>query len=655
MLAEASSSPVLPLLLRTDPAGRADEAIADAVRRAGLGDLSPAMPEPLVLSRFQRAADAIGRGEAREAAAELAWIAWQCPGFAPGWAALGLALMGLRMPGAAASCQRNALALAPDFADAQFNLASALCAGGAASASASVSGALDACRRAVQLAPGFARAWMLLARLLQDDGQPAEALRAADLAGALAPEAAEAHFRRGNALYALARYSDAIDAYGEALRRQPDLAEAMVNLSCAWQARGGFEEAVLAARRAISLRAEDAAAHRALGTALQALGAFEAALAAYRAGLACRPDDPDLLGLVGAACTELNRLAEADQAFVAALSGAPENTDLHFNRSLALLKAGRWREGWAEHEWRWRGLLQPHGIDAPLWRGEELHGRRILLHAEQGLGDTLHFIRYVPAVRARGGTVVVEVQPPLQRLMRQSLPPDVAVIAAGAARPAVDSQCSLMSLPHVFGTDATAVPHVVPYLRADAADLRQWRQRLAAFGPAGLRIGLVWAGSPRPGEIRSHQTDRRRSLSRAQLAPLGAVPGPCWFSLQLGPAAAQRGCEPSSPADQADDWPVHDLTHHIHDMADTAALVAALDLVVAVDTSVAHLAGALGKPVWMLSRFDGCWRWLAEGVRTAWYPTMRIYRQTAPGEWRDPIRRMENDLRRQVGHFANPR
>ena len=247
-----------------------------------------------------------------------------------------------------------------------------------------------------------------------------------------------------------------------------------------------------------------------------------------------------------------------------------------------------------------------------------MDGRTILLHAEQGLGDSLQMARYAPLVAGRGGRVILEVQAPLVRLLR-GLPGVAQIVAAGEALPAFDLHCPLFSLPLAFGTRLEAVP-AAPYLRADPVLVDAWRQRMVAG--EGLRVGLVWAGAARIGP----DVNQERSIAPAQLAPLAEVPGLCFYSLQMheGGAAAI----PTVPG-----LTIHDLTADITDFADTAALVAQLDLVISVDTSTAHLAAGMGKPVWLLSRYNGCWRWLAERSDSPWYPSLTVFRQRQPSDW----------------------
>jgi hypothetical protein len=321
---------------------------------------------------------------------------------------------------------------------------------------------------------------------------------------------------------------------------------------------------------------------------------------------------------------------------------APESADAHFNRGLALLKAGRLREGWAEHEWRWRGILPPHGIGQPQWRGEPAAGRRILLHPEQGFGDTLQFLRYAPLVAARGLQVILEVPPPLLRLA-QGMPGLETVLACGERRPDFDLHCPLMSLPFACGTEISSIPSQVPYLAPPADFTPRWRSLVPAA--QGFRVGLAWAGNPRPGEARSHFADRRRSVDLATLAPLAGVPGVRWFSLQKDRKQDAGGAA----------FAFTDLMPEVVDFADTAALIGELDLVIAVDTAVAHLAGALGKPVWVLSRYDGCWRWLQGRDDTPWYPTMRLYRQESPGDWSPVVSRVASHLAASIRSPAKSR
>ena len=332
--------------------------------------------------------------------------------------------------------------------------------------------------------------------------------------------------------------------------------------------------------------------------------------------------------------------AEAFLREARALGLVPGLAQAEWNLGLAELALGDFSAGWAHFERRWTGCPTLQGSyrfpPERAWQGEALAGKRLLLWAEQGLGDTLQFIRYASLAAAAGATVWVEVQPPLVGLLR-SVAGASEVHAFGEGPDRWDFHCPLMSLPYRFATTLETIPAAVPYLTADASAVARWRERLAAL--PGLKVGLVWAGGARPGRVDLEAIDARRSLKLAALAPLAAVPGVQLVSLQKGPAAAEVAQAPFSLVDWSDEW---------QNFADTAALVEALDLVISVDTAVAHLAGALGRPVWMLNRLDTCWRWLLERNDTPWYPSMRLFRQRESGAWDEVIAGLVTALSAQV-------
>jgi len=313
-----------------------------------------------------------------------------------------------------------------------------------------------------------------------------------------------------------------------------------------------------------------------------------------------------------------------------------------------LLRNQQFEEGWKEFEWRLqtkRMIRRLGRFSAPLWNGEPIGDSIILLHADEGLGDTLQFCRYVPQIAASARTVL-EVQPPLVRLLSRLLGP-IEIIARGDPLPAFDLHCPLMSLPRAVRTTLDTIPATSPYLEADPADVAHWRERLA--GLARLRVGLCWAGG-RSRYLSQIATDRRRSITLDTLAPLGEISGVQFISLQKGPPAAEAARPPHG-------MELHDFTEDLHDFADTAALKDSLDLVISVDTSIAHLAGALGKPVWLLNRFDTCFRWLQNRDDSPWYPSLRQFRQPAPGDWRSVISRTRGALQRLAdrSHYGRRR
>jgi hypothetical protein len=418
-----------------------------------------------------------------------------------------------------------------------------------------------------------------------------------------------------------------------AFRALPDDAEALSNLGAVLNATQRHGEAEAACRGAIALQPGFWAAWGNLGTALHRQLRYGAAVAAYAEALRRNPADVNALTNLGVALTEQGRMEAALAVHAAAVALAPDNAAVRCNRALALLAAGDLKQGFAENEWRWQvpGML-PHGVAGPCWQGEDPAERTILVHDEGGYGDTLQFVRYVPLLAARGARVVLRVQPPLVRLLAR-LPGVAAVLPRGAEPPDYDFHCPMLSLPHCFATTLETVPARVPYLRADTARAATWRARLAG---AGLRVGLVWAGASRPRMAVAHAMDTRRSLPAGALAPLADIPGVRFVSLQKDHPLPDRPV-------LADPMP------ECVDFADTAAVVAALDLVIAVDTAVAHLAGALGRPVWLLSRYDSCWRWLHGRRDSPWYPGLRLYRQPAPGEWAPSLREVAADLAALAG------
>jgi tetratricopeptide (TPR) repeat protein len=445
-------------------------------------------------------------------------------------------------------------------------------------------------RAAVLLAPGLAVLQHNLGNALLKLGDPRAAEASLRLALTVDPGLAETRLVLGNSLMGQARVGEAIEAYQSAAAMAPDNAQILGNLGAALQSAGRFAEAVECYRQAIARRPEDATLHDNLGTALQALRRPGAALSAYRHGLELRPGD----------------------------------ARISMNLGTCLLLMGQLKDGFAAYRSRWSladRLLDPLDLAVPPWAGEDLTGKTLLIHCEQGFGDSLHFIRYAALMAERAARVLVLTPPALARLFRSI--ERVEIVEAIPAPDGIDYHAPLLCLPRLLGTELATIPAAVPYLAAAPEQVRRWQERLA---PDQARIGLVWAGAARDGDPRALIVDRRRSLDLAALAPLGTLTGVQFVSLQKGPPSAQAKHSPPG-------LKLFDPTDELKDFADTAALVAALDLVIAVDTSVAHLAGALGKPIWLLSRFDGCWRWLLDRDDSPWYPTLKLFRQESSGAW----------------------
>lgn len=450
--------------------------------------------------------------------------------------------------------------------------------------------------QALKIVPGNAVVLSNQASALLDLRRYEEALKSCDSALKSRPDYAEALSNRGNALWAMNRAADALVSYDHALRIKPDYPEAL-------SSRG--------------------AALRSLGRPLEALQSYDRALQ-------LRPAYADALNNQGAALQELQHPAEALDSFARAQRAQPVYADAHMNEALCRLMLGEFELGWQKYEWRWKkepGLTMARNFVQPLWLGKEsLQGKTILLHAEQGLGDTIQFCRYAKDVAALGARVVLEVQPALKSLL-QGVQGASLVIGKGEKLPDFDCHCPLLSLPLAFQADLSNISGAA-YLHSDPAKSQHWRERL---GPAGkTRVGLVWSGAT------GHQNDHNRSLSLAQIAPL--IGGQAqYYCLQKELRPADQATLESTPG-------IEFLGDSLKDFSDTAGLLEQMDLVITVDTSVAHLAGAMGKEVWIMLPFSPDWRWLLERSDNPWYDSVRLFRQSAPGDWASVLGQVQEAL-----------
>jgi hypothetical protein len=367
----------------------------------------------------------------------------------------------------------------------------------------------------------------------------------------------------------------------------------------------------------------------------------------FRQVVAQAPEQAAGWANLGAMLKVERRFDAALKAYDRAVALEPENARIRVNRTVARLHAGRLREAWPEFEWR-LALPEHLGVKADrlmpaLSHLGELRGRTILVTHEDGFGDTLQFMRYVPLLADRGARVLAWVPTPLARIVA-TVRGVAGVLSGDMALPSCDYHCPFVSLPRVFETSLATIPDTVPYVSVDQALARRWAERLPRDG---LRVGLVWAGQVRPYLPGFDVVDARRSTNLATLAPLGEIPGARFVSLQMGPAAEQVRDPPAGlvPCD-----PMGEVT----DFADTAAIIANLDVVVSVDTSIVHLAGAMGKPVLLLDRYDNCWRWLSGRTDSPWYPTLRIFRQQRLGEWQPVMRRVASALKAMIAERGHP-
>ncbi|AZQ56007.1 tetratricopeptide repeat protein [Burkholderia cenocepacia] len=428
---------------------------------------------------------------------------------------------------------------------------------------------------------------------------------------------------RGNALLRLGRHDDALDSYERALALDPRSADTLCNRGTVLRELGCFDAALASYDAAVALDAHFSEAWTNRGNVLRDLHRYDDALASVDRALALRADVATHWLARGNLLADLGRVDDALAAYDRGLALQPDSAGTHGARALLHLMEGDFARGWRDYEWRLRDAQLARHARAfvqPVWRGDEpLDGRTILIHAEPGIDDTLQFCRYVPLVAARGARVVLEVPPSLRALM-MSLGGAARVIARGEPLPAFDCHVPLPSLPYAFRTEIDSIPGAAAYLHADPQRVRQWDTLLGARRRP--RIGITWAGDP------AHRHDTGRSIDFARLAPL--------FELDAGWIGLQK---PTNERDAAllDDAPVCRVDDALGDFADLAALIGALDLVVTTDSAVAHLAGALGARVWVLLPDPPAWRWMRTRGDSPWYPSARLFRQSAPGDWAGAI------------------
>ena len=411
--------------------------------------------------------------------------------------------------------------------------------------------------------------------------------------------------------------------FRKALGIAPQCEEALFLLGYCLHLSGDYDEALSAYDQVLAVSPRHVAAWNNRGNTLLKLSRHEEAAESYTRALRLEPGLHDARIALATCYQALGLIKEAMSACNEVLAAVPEHAEAHWNRSLLLLLNGEYREGWREYEWRWkkRGFTSPsRRFDQPCWQGEEITGKVILVHAEQGFGDTLQFCRYVPLLSARGARVVLECQAPLVPLL-STVAGVSAVIPTGEMPGRFDLQAPMLSLPGIFGTSLENIPTTVPYVAPPPDRLHFW-STMAGNGKR-LRVGLCWAGKSYP--------DPGRSCPADQLAPLADVNGVAFHSLQVG----REGAVPFAMIDH---------TGLVRDFADSAALIAQLDLVVTVDTAVAHLAGAMGKPAWVLLPYSPDWRWLLDRDDSPWYPSLRLFRQSSRGSWQDVVQRVKSEL-----------
>jgi tetratricopeptide (TPR) repeat protein len=498
--------------------------------------------------------------------------------------------------------------------------------------------AVDCHERALLIDPSFANAANNLGVALQQVGREGEALDAYRRAIALQPGFIDARTNLGATLARLRRHEDALAVYREALERDAANASAHFGAGNALRELGHLDDAIQSLQRAVELAPGHFESRVNLGTTLGLRGRFVEAEAQYRHALTLR-DDPQIHVCVDATLGARGRFHDEEAHYRRALTLDPDHADAQHNLALLHLRRGEFAKGWALYEKRWQASKYAR-IEVPgivEWKGEPIAGRKLLLVGEQGHGDQLHFVRYATVLEQMGATVDALV------------PRNIAELVGGARgvnrvliekpQQGYDFWTPMMSVPYRVASTEPGVPAGHPYLHVSAARIGEWPRRVSKRAGERRRVGIVWAGSP------TFANDRFRSMPLAALDTLAGVPDVAWFSLQKGAARVQLEGSALKP---------HDLTDHVEDFADTAALVEQLDLVITVDTSVAHLAGAFGKPVWVLLPANHDWRWMLDRDDSPWYPTMRLFRQTTLGDWAPVVESVRGALTPSLPAPARP-
>jgi tetratricopeptide (TPR) repeat protein len=534
---------------------------------------------------------------------------------------------------------RLALQLQSDSVDAHCGLGVALARAG------ELDEAMDHYRKAIYLRPNFAEAHSNLAHALLGLNRVPEAEEQCRKAIHLRKDYADAHNNLGNALTRMGKPEEALGHLKEALRLRPDYPEAHANLGNALRELRRFEEAETNLRRFLQLQPNSAEGHDSLGNVLVSLGKADEAVEHFERALELRPDYAEAHNNLGIALLSLGNQHDAMAHFEKAICFQPELPQAHYDRAILLLLRGEFEEGWKEYEWRWKQpKVRPRAFSQPLWDGSPFRGRTILLHAEQGIGDTFQFIRFAPLVKECGGRVLLECQATLTHLLSHVRGVD-EIVPQGSTLPSFDVHAPLLSLPLIFGATRPRIPNDVPYLTPDARLLERWREyRDKSARPSTLTpflVGITWEGNP------TYLGDRQRSIPLSQFAPLARVVGVQLISLQKrsktkrGVRSAECGVE-SQALDFALQTP--QLDECSGPFMDTAAIMKSLDLVISSDTAIVHLAGALGVPVWVALPLVPDWRWLLEREDSPWYPTVRLFRQKRYGYWPDVFENMVEEL-----------
>jgi len=587
---------------------------------------------------------------------------------------LGRTLLAKGQPDDALASYLKAIEMDPHFAAAYHG------AGNVYHAKRQLDDALTCFQKAIELKPDVAVPYNNIANVLVEKGQFEQAIIHYHKALELQPDSpatygnlAVAYYGLGHTLEGKNRFDDAVNAYRQALQLNPQLKEAYHDLGMLFLKQERLDEALTCFNKLTELDPRNAYAYNAMGTVFQKKGDLDKAetyylqalqvspglpeaynnlgtiykdrglpddaMIYYQKALQINPRFPEAYNNLGTLYRDKGQLIDAVSNYRRAIDLNFDFAEAHWNLAYALLLSGDLRKGWREYEWRWK--VQDHylhDLTQPLWDGTDITGHTILLHAEQGIGDTIQCIRYAPLAAACGVRVIVACQKEIARLLKNVEGVDM-VVPYGEPLPAFDLHCPLLRLPLVFETALENIPAKIPYIIADSSLVTAWKDKINKVG-GKLRIGLAWAGRP------THLNDRNRSLAVSLFSPLAKLETVSLYSLQKGEAALEAKNPPGN-------MHLTDFTNEIKDFSDTAALIENLDLVISADTAVAHLAGAMGKPVWLLLPFAPDWRWLLDRSDSPWYPTMRLFRQPSPGDWESVIDMISDALRLEVSRWKS--
>ncbi len=525
--------------------------------------------------------------------------------------------------------------------------------------------AIESFKKAIEINPEIADVHYNLGNAFKEKKQYDEAIKCFQNALAFDENNAEAFFNLGNVFYEIKEYDHSIHCYRKAIEINPSLSEAFNNLGLIFQEQGNFDdalsyyqkaiqidqdfamayfnigtvfqlqkrtdEAILNYKKALQLNPNNVNAYFNLGNAYYEKGFLDEALSNYKEALRLNPDFIDALINSAIVLHEKQLLQEAIKTYQKVLNLRPDDAEAHWNLSNSLLLSGDYENGWKEYEWRLKVKeFEQREFSKPLWDGSDITHKTILIYTEQGLGDAIQFIRYVTLVAQRAGKVILECQKELESIFKNTKGIQ-QIISRGEQLPEFDVHCPLLSLPYIFRTTLETIPSDFPYIFVDPLIVQKWHEKMK-IDDSQLKVGLVWSGSSR------HKKHLLRSVPLIAFAPLADIRGVTFYSLQKGEA----GKEAENPPDSLK---IIDYTKEIYDFSDTAAIIENLDLVISVDTAVAHLAGALGKPVWTLIPYAPDWRWMLNREDSPWYPTMRLFRQPAPGDWKTVIEKVVEELK----------